>query len=133
MIKDLAHACYTVRDLETSLKFYRDTLGLERAFDFVNEKGERTGVYLKVGKRSFIELFLNKDTKPGNPGPYQHICLEVDDIQKTVAEFRAKGLKVTDPKLGKDNSWQAWITDPDENKIELHCYTATSWQAPHLV
>jgi hypothetical protein len=31
-----------------------------------------------------------------------------------------------------DHSWQAWITDPDGNKIELHDYTPESWQAPFL-
>ena len=48
------------------------------------------------------------------------------------AHLRGRGVEVSDPKLGSDQSWQAWITDPDGNRIELHDYTAESWQAPHL-
>ena len=49
-----------------------------------------------------------------------------------MAEIRAKGIAVTDPFLAMDESWQAWITDPDGNRIEIHQYTEKSWQAPHL-
>ena len=52
--------------------------------------------------------------------------------EATVATLRERGLEVSDPKLGTDRSWQAWITDPDGNRIELHHYTAESKQAPHL-
>ena len=41
---------------------------------------------------------------------------------------RAQGVEVSDAKLGGDNAWQAWITDPDGNRIELHCYTPQSQQ-----
>ena len=42
------------------------------------------------------------------------------------------GVTVTDKKLGSDNSWQAWLSDPDGNRIELHQYTAQSLQTPSL-
>ena len=63
---------------------------------------------------------------------YKHICLEVDDIEATVSTLRSRGVEVSPIKLGKDNSYQAWITDPDGNRMELHGYTAESWQAPSL-
>jgi glyoxylase I family protein len=134
MIHGLAHVCFTVRHLDASLTFYSETLGLKKAFDFVNDKGVRFGVYLKVGGRNFIELF---EAAPGQPVPpagqsYQHLCLEVQDIQQTVGELAARGVAASPPKLGTDQSWQAWITDPDGNRIELHQYTATSWQKPWL-
>ncbi len=132
MITGLAHACFTVHDLEASITFYQDKLGLAHAFDFINERGERFGVYLHFGHRSFIELFQGK-VAASTPGQsYQHICLEVDNLESTVASLRAKGIEVTDPKLGTDRSWQAWFTDPDGNKIELHQYTPESKQGPFL-
>ena len=132
MITGMAHACFTVSDLERSLAFYRDALGLKPAFDFVNEDGRRFGIYLHLGGRNFVELFEGQLGEPAEGQSYRHICLEVDDIQSTVQTLRERGLEVSDPKLGKDHSWQAWITDPDGNRIELHDYTAESWQAPHL-
>ncbi len=80
MITALAHVCYIVRDLDAALDFYVDKLGLEPAFDFINEEGKRFGVYLKVGGRSFIELFIGTPELTANRGSYQHLCLEVDDL-----------------------------------------------------
>ena len=132
MIKGLAHLCFVIKSLDASLDFYCRQLGLEVAFDFKRESGERFGVYLKVGPRAFIELFQGTTVPFAEFQSYRHLCFEVDDIQAAVAEFRGKGVTVTDPKLGTDRSWQAWMTDPDGNPIELHCYTAESKQGPHL-
>ena len=132
MITGMAHACFTVTNLDRALVFYRDQLGLAEAFDFVNESGHRHGIYLHLGGRNFIELFEGTLTEPAQGQSFRHICLEVDDLGATVAAMRAKGVEVSDPKLGHDQSWQAWITDPDGNRIELHQYTPESWQAPSL-
>jgi lactoylglutathione lyase len=130
MITHLAHACFTVSDLDRAQHFYVDQLGLTPAFDFVDETGLRYGVYLYLGGRNFIELFTGELAQPAPGQSYRHICMEVDDIRATVADLRAKGVEVSEPKLGKDRSWQAWITDPDGNRIELHHYNPDSKQTP---
>ena len=168
MIKCLAHVCFHARDLDVSIAFYRDKLGLKEAFPFLKPDGRRFGVYLHAGGRNFIEIFeaakagvaqplaptqerpsgaaLSGVAQPpsaessvgaqaGAPVPhetYRHLCLEVEDIQGTVKAFRAKGVEVTDVVMGSDHSWQAWLADPDGNKIELHEYTRESKQTPHL-
>jgi catechol 2,3-dioxygenase-like lactoylglutathione lyase family enzyme len=132
VITGLAHACFTVSDLDRSLSFYRDSLGLKEAFDFVDDAGRRFGVYLHLGGRSFIELFRGPLDERADRQSYRHICLEVDDIHTTVDALRNAGVEVSEPVLGADKSYQAWITDPDGNRIELHAYTAESWQTPHL-
>jgi catechol 2,3-dioxygenase-like lactoylglutathione lyase family enzyme len=132
MITGLAHACFTVADLERALDFYRDGLGLKEAFDFINENGKRYGVYLHVGGRNFIELFIGELGERADKQSYKHICLEVDDIETTVDALRARGVEVSPIKLGNDHSYQAWITDPDGNRIELHHYTPESKQTPYL-
>ncbi len=131
MIKNIAHLCFHVADLDRSLAFYCDKLGLHHAFDFTNEDGERFGTYLAVGGRNFIELFKG-EPKRGKGQSYAHMCLEVDDIQTTVAHLRSMGVEVTDVKLGTDHSYQAWLADPDGNRIELHQYTPDSLQAAHV-
>jgi glyoxylase I family protein len=132
VITALAHACFTVSDLERSIHFYRDGLGLVEAFDFTRPTGRRFGLYLHVGGRSFIELFEGQVAAPTEGQSYRHICLEVDDIKATVQTLRERGIEVSEPKLGGDQSYQAWITDPDGNRLELHQYTPESWQAPSL-
>ena len=132
MITGLAHVCFTVRDLEQSLSFYRDRLGLRSAFDFVNDKGERFGVYLHVGGRSFIELFQGEAGQATDAQSDRHLCLEVDDIEATVATLRERGIEVSSPQMGSDHAWQSWLADPDGNRIELHCYMPQSKQAAWL-
>jgi catechol 2,3-dioxygenase-like lactoylglutathione lyase family enzyme len=132
MITGIAHTCFTVSNLERSIQFYRDGLGLTPAFDFVDENGRRFGLYLHIGGRNFVELFEGTLGKRAEGQSFRHICLEVDDIEETVRTLRGRGVEVSDPKLGKDQSWQAWIADPDGNRFELHQYTPQSWQAPAL-
>ncbi len=131
MIRDLAHACFLVRNLDESIAFYRDALGLTQCFDFTSPEGRRTGVYLKVGRRSFIELFEGQYPEPMQ-GSYRHICLEVDAFEDSVAELRRRGVEVERVSLGRDHSWQAWLKDPDGNPIELHGYTEDSLQKPFV-
>lgn len=133
MITGIAHLCLVVSDLAKMEDFYVGKLGLAKAFDFVDDKGRRFGLYLKVGRRTFIELFEGRNSAAGaQHAAYRHVCLEVDDIVATVEALRARGVEVTDPKLGSDNAWQAWIKDPEGNAIELHAYTPRSWQTPHV-
>ncbi|MBN1933491.1 MAG: VOC family protein [Anaerolineae bacterium] len=132
MITGIAHACFTVSNLERSIAFYRDGLGLTPAFDFTDDKGRRFGLYLHAGGRNFIELFEGALDERAEKQSFRHICLEVDDIEATVAALRARGVEVSEIKLGKDHSYQAWIADPDGNRFELHGYTPQSWQAPWL-
>lgn len=132
MIRGLAHVCFVVRDLDASIAFYRDKLGLKEAFPFVKPDGRRFGVYLHLGGRGFIELFEGQPEPYDEKQSYRHICLEVEDIQGTVKAFRSRGVEVTDVKMGSDHSWQAWLSDPDGNKMELHEYTPESKQTPSL-
>lgn len=128
MITGLAHICFTAADLDASIAFYQDKLGFSHAFDFINDEGKRFGVYLHIGERNFIELFEGKLGQSAKGQAYRHCCLEVDDINATAAELRSRGVEVTEVKMGGDNSWQAWLTDPDGNRIELHQYTEKSQQ-----
>ncbi|MDD4889991.1 MAG: VOC family protein [Phycisphaerae bacterium] len=132
MLRSLAHACFVVADLDRAVKFYCDGLGMKLAFEFRNEQGQRTGVYLSCGGRTFVEMFIGKPNPPDPQGSYRHISLEVDDLDATAAKLTAAGAGVTEKKMGKDNSWQAWTADPDGNRIELHQYTPTSHQTKAL-
>ena len=127
-MKAFAHVCFIVKDLDASIDFYCNKLGLTHCFDFERDTSERFGVYLHVAGRSFVELFRGEvaDRAPGQS--FQHFCLEVDDVAAAVQAIRAQGVEITNPVLGSDQSWQAWLSDPDGNRIELHGYTPQSQQ-----
>lgn len=126
MIQGIAHICIRVADLDKTLRFYREGLGLEKAFDFVRD-GEVIGFYLKAGSHNYLEFFRREEMKTG-PNPIDHFCLETDSIDAVNVRLAEAGYAVGEKKMGADHAWQAWITDPDGVRIELHEYTADSCQ-----
>ncbi|WP_309398993.1 VOC family protein [Cerasicoccus maritimus] len=127
-VQRIAHACIHVADIHRALAFYCDTLGFAKQFDFINKEGNLFGAYVKLAPDTFLEMFQNADSPKGQC-PVNHFCLEVADIDAAVAFLKEKGIELqVDKKMGADHSWQAWFTDPDGVRIELHHYTAESCQ-----
>jgi catechol 2,3-dioxygenase-like lactoylglutathione lyase family enzyme len=124
MIKRLAHICVHTTDLDETLKFYTGALGLEKGFDFERD-GELFGYYLKLGDDSFIEAFKGEPSPIGN---IKHVAIEVDDMDGLIERIKSHGVEVGEKKLGADQSWQIWVTDPNGVRIEFHEYTANSRQ-----
>lgn len=123
MITGIGHAAFRVRDLERSLHFYCELLGLQRAFD-LDRDGKPWITFLYVGNGQFLELFPEPDTPEdfsGNRGSYRHLQLTVDDMQRTLADLDRRGMprSTNPPRQGRDGNWQYWLTDPDGNRLEL--------------
>jgi len=120
----IAHLAITAKDMEKSLDFYTNALGLKKVFEIPEpETGKPWIIYLYVGGRQFIELFYNgsKDNpwKPELRG-FNHLCLEVDDIHTATDKIIKAGYTLDDPpKQGADHNWQAWVKDPDGIRVEL--------------
>jgi catechol 2,3-dioxygenase-like lactoylglutathione lyase family enzyme len=130
MITGVAHIAFTVRDLEASLAFYRDQLGLTPAFDMENKEGRRVAVYLHAGGRTFVEIVQGDPVPPDYRSTFRHLCLEVDDLETTAAALRERGVEVSEVHQGITGCMIAFIADPDNNRIELHGYLPESKQTP---
>ena len=121
MIKRIGHLAFVVQNMERSLAYYSGVLGFKKAFELRKKDNEPWIVYIKVGAGQFIELFYGGTEKPlkGNIG-YNHVCLEVDDIQAVATHLRAQGVPLDHgPSQGLDLNWQCWSHDPDGNRIEF--------------
>ena len=123
MIKGIAHVCFVTPQLDALAAFYTEKLGLEPAFDFV-ENGERRGVYLHAGGRSFIELFAGKVGPSPDEPAFRHFCLEVDDIEKALADLREKGLQLIDemPHTGPEGEKFAFIHPKSTHGVLIELY-----------
>jgi len=137
MIRQLAHLCFHTDHIEQMVKFYRDGLNLPIKFTLNTDDGELMGYYFDCGNASFIEIFDQalaikqwggqvQALKPG--GLYKHFCLEVNGLEETRRALLARGILVSEIRVGMDHSRQAWIADPDGNAIELMEYTHASRQ-----
>ncbi|RUW24947.1 VOC family protein [Mesorhizobium sp. M4B.F.Ca.ET.215.01.1.1] len=126
-VKQLAHVCIFAHDLEATRSFYRDVLGMDTRFNFLRD-GTVFGFYLDCGGRSHVEVFQKDEARYSDRNQINHFCLEVENIDAAIAHIRSKGVEVTSKKLACDDTFQAWIRDPNGVKIELFEYTAKSAQ-----
>ena len=121
MITSVGHVAYGVRDIESSLHFYVEQLGMQEAFRMTHDDGSLWIVYLGVGNGTFVELFPEDDVCDADESAsYKHLCLHVNDMQSTLSTLAERGIQPLDPpRTGKDGNTQAWLRDPDGNPIEL--------------
>ena len=132
MIKGLTHVAILVTDIERSIDFYVNVLGLTEQFRLCNEQGKPHLVYIRIADGQFIELFggATGQHKPSPTAGPVHLCLEVDDIQQAYVTVTSRGGKSLHgkPTFEADYAWQFWTEDPDENPIEFHQFTDESLQ-----
>ena len=119
------HTMLRVGDLEASIRFYCEVLGMQllRRDDF--PEGRFTLAFVGYGaeiNHTVIELTHNWDTSAYSIGnAYGHIALGVDDIYATCAEITAKGGKVirAPGAMNHGTTVIAFVEDPTGYKIEL--------------
>ena len=121
----LLHPMLRVGDLERSLTFYTEVLGMRllRRKDYPD--GRFTLAFVGYGDESttaVLELTHNWDTSSYEIGTgYGHIALGVDDIHATCEAMAAKGGRVVRPPgaMKHGTTVIAFVEDPDGYKVEL--------------
>ncbi len=128
-IKDfrLAHTMIRVQNLELSLNFYCDILGMQilRKTDY--PEGRFTNTFIGYGPEiefPTLELTYNWDQKKSydKGNGWGHICIETPDVYKACEDLAAKGIKITRPPGPMKHGTRviAFCEDPDGYKVELN-------------
>lgn len=121
----LLHTMLRVGNLEESLKFYCDVLGMKLLRQKDYPGGEFTLAFVGYGDESdqtVLELTYNWGKDRYDLGDaYGHIAIGVDDIYATCEAIKSRGGKVTrEPGPMKHGSTViAFVEDPDGYKVEL--------------
>ncbi len=121
----LLHTMLRVGNLEKSLAFYTDVLGMKllRQKDYPDGKFTLAFVgYQDESEAAVLELTHNWDTDSYDLGnAYGHIAIEVEDAYATCAAIKAKGGNVVREAgpMRHGNTVIAFVEDPDGYKIEL--------------
>ena len=125
------HTMLRVSDLEQSLDFYCNKLGLKEAFRREDPRGRYTLVFLmapgdeaiveqsrKLGRPGpLIELTYNWDSEDyGEARHFGHLAFEVDDIYEACERLMKAGVTINrPPRAGQ----MAFVRSPDRQSIEL--------------
>ncbi|MGB3266112.1 MAG: lactoylglutathione lyase [Microcoleus sp.] len=121
----LLHTMLRVANLEESLKFYTEVLGMKLLRQKDYPDGKFTLAFVGYGDESdttVLELTYNWGVTEYNLGDaYGHIAIGVDDIYATCEQIKARGGKVSrEPGPMKHGSTViAFVEDPDGYKVEL--------------
>lgn len=126
----LLHTMLRVSNLETSIKFYCDLLGMKELRREVYETGAYSLSFIGYGdedRNTVLELTQNHNDRTYSHGDYfGHIAFEVDDIDATVKHLAAQGVPVLRepaPMIDADQNGKrdviAFVADPDGYRIEL--------------
>src|SRR5205085_12145388 len=121
MVKKLLHTRYRVADLEKTVSFYRDVLGLEETRRHTSGRGSQL-VFLKApGSEEEIEICKFDESGPVQVGPdLTHLAFEVDDLQAFAKEAAAKGYPLSDgPTKTSSGSVIAFLDAPEGYEVEL--------------
>jgi lactoylglutathione lyase len=132
------HTMVRVRDLDASLRFYCDGLGLIETSRMENDKGRFTLVFLaapgdaetaQVTKAPLVELTYNWDPEDYQGGRnFGHLAYQVDDIYATCQRLADLGVIINRPPR---DGHMAFVRSPDNISIELlqdgHLDPAEPW------
>ncbi len=120
------HTMVRVRDLEESLEFYCNKLGLIEVRRYENEGGRFTLVFLAAAKDAeqaketqapLVELTYNWDPETYTGGRnFGHLAYRVDDIYETCQKLMDAGVTINRPPR---DGHMAFIRSPDNVSVEL--------------
>ena len=129
-VKRIDHIAVVVDDLETSLAFWRDALGMDMTHLEEVKEQESIVAFLPTGG-SEVELVKPTTESSGvakylakrGPGMH-HICLEVDNLEEMLADMKAKGVKLINetPTMGAGGKQIAFIHPSSANGVLVELY-----------
>jgi lactoylglutathione lyase len=121
MVKKLLHTRYRVKDLEKTVNFYKDVLGLQETRRHTSGRGSQLVFFKASQSEEEIELCKFDESGPVIVGPdLTHLAFEVDDLEKFARESAKKGYPLSDgPHKTSGGSAIAFIDAPEGYEIEL--------------
>jgi len=122
----LVYVGIQVRDMDRSISFYRDVLGMQVVRrQHVPETGGEWAELRSIGSKQMLELNWYPNASRFFAGPYRngdeldHIAFECEDVERAYRELLEKGARPGHPPFAEGNSWLAYVEDPDGIWIEL--------------
>lgn len=123
MVSKIDHTRMRVNDLEKTVRFYKEVLGLQETGRHKSPRGSEL-VYLKApNSEEELEICYFPASGPVSvPEDLVHVAFEVDDFDALEKHLKAKGIAFSDgPHRSSTGSIFAFIDAPEKYEIELIC------------
>ena len=120
-VKKLLHTRMRVSDMEQTLRFYREVLGLEVVEQKVSPRGSHLAFLAVPNSEELIELCSFPTSGPVTvQEDLVHLAFEVEKLDETIQELQTQGVPITDgPTQSSSGSRFIFIDAPDGYEIEL--------------
>jgi len=129
-ITELDHIVLRVKDVEVSMQFYTETLGLKPERVEQWRAGEVRFPSVRLNDDTIIDLFASDQESIGRDGGknQDHFCMVIEptDMDELKAKFEALGVGI---QAGPGKRWGShgdgislYVYDPDDNVVELRHY-----------
>lgn len=120
-VKKLLHTRYRLNDLERSVRFYTEVLGLREIRRHKSPRGSELVFLATPGSEELIELCSFPSSGPVQVQPdLTHLAFEVENLEEFGKHLAAHGVPYSDgPHIRDDGSGFAFIDAPEGYEIEL--------------
>ena len=142
LVSGMHHVSVVVSDMNRSLEFYRDTLGMKQEMEFRYDadpemmdlpgcKPRQHLILLSAGN-AYLELiqYFEPEGRPNDrrtcDTAAMHLCFQVENMEKVYGELKARGIRFhrTPDLIGEDgeglaNHWYVYFRGPDDEVLEL--------------
>lgn len=121
------HLGIATKGIDEALGFWSDALGLENVHTEIVEDQKVRVAMLPIGESRIELLEPTSDDSPISKflekrgGGIHHIAVEVDDIEKALAQLKGKGMRLIDeaPRLGAEGCLVAFVHPSSSNGVLL--------------
>lgn len=121
-IKGVDHVAIIVKDMNTSIRFYNEVLGLIIIHDGRNDGGNKKS-FLGLREKAFVALTENpeKELNNRNTESVSHIAFGVENVEKAKELLEERGVEFIEEKTGADGKTRAYhFLDPDGLELEIY-------------
>lgn len=120
-VKKLLHTRYRVDDLEKTVRFYTEVLGLEEVARHKSSRGSELVFFKAPQSEEQIEICCYPKSGPVKVQPdLTHLAFEVDDMEVFLKELSSKGVSLSEsPSASSSGSVIAFLDAPEGYEIEI--------------
>ena len=132
-IELLSQLALRVSNIDASMDFYVNKLGLKHLFNFCRDDGTPWMYYLRIAPYQYLELIPVAQIGKRPDVSFHHIGLIVPDIREAATEALDKGMtlyigpaefgrritSVNEITCGADGNYSFYLEDPDGNAVEI--------------